>query len=221
MSAKNILITVLLIDTVIIFFVLSSVKPLNYFAEEGLITNFSFYHLLFCSYLAWWIFKERCKNHELINLTTPCIVWLIVSVGFVYLAVDEVKELHEIVDLNIHNVLNIKETALTDRIDDLIIGFYLFIAIWVFYFYRTETAIYKKIFPLFCVAFFLIFLMIVSDVVTNRTDILMFFINDYPVAVKCWYYFSLSEDVLKIYAEALLIGGFAYCLEIAKKINPI
>ena len=59
-------------------------------------------------------------------------VWGLIAGGFVFLAVDEALQIHERLDFVIHKALNIRETALTDRLDDAIIATMLF-SVWAPY----------------------------------------------------------------------------------------
>lgn len=62
----------------------------------------------------------------------PSVVWAIIASGFLFLAADEVLRIHENLDQLIHYVFGLKETNLTDRIDDLIVGMYGLVGIGVY-----------------------------------------------------------------------------------------
>ena len=47
-------------------------------------------------------------------------IWLLVSIGFAYLALDEALSIHESIDIAGHWLLGATETGVTDRVDDLI-----------------------------------------------------------------------------------------------------
>ena len=46
--------------------------------------------------------------------------------------------IHESIDNGIHYVLKLRETAITDRLDDIIIGIYGLGGIGILYYYRDE-----------------------------------------------------------------------------------
>src|SRR3972149_1207390 len=75
--------------------------PDQYFEEEGFITYLSFLQLLVVSAFAWNIFRLKNKNKGLLELKTwkaPHFIWLIIAMGFVYLALDEALMVHENID---------------------------------------------------------------------------------------------------------------------------
>nr|WP_319398940.1 hypothetical protein [uncultured Carboxylicivirga sp.] len=51
-------------------------------------------------------------------------IWLMISKGFTFLALDEILLIHENIDKWIHAFFQITQTHLTDRIDDFIILLY-------------------------------------------------------------------------------------------------
>lgn len=132
MNPKLFTFLVLAIDLLvsIIAFIIGKRLP-----KDILITIVSAIQLLATSMITWKIYKTRSSQHPSYHhITFSYFVWAIVAAGFLFLAIDEVVEIHEGIDKLIHKVFQIKETGLTDRIDDLIIGVYGLVGIGVLLF---------------------------------------------------------------------------------------
>jgi len=179
----------------------------NHFKEKGFVTIFSIIQLLTISLLAYKIFTIRRIDRNLWVLKHSSIVWLIISTGFLFLAADEYFMIHENLDFFIHYIFNIRETGLTDRIDDTIIGIYGLIGIGVLFYYRNELKAYKEAHSFFIYGFILLLFTVILDGLTNREDMLqLFFDQSYVSILKAW--LSHLEESLKIYAEASFILAF-------------
>ncbi len=83
---------------------------LAHFVRQSLIDIPSFFLLAVTSYVVWRIYDVRGKR-----------IWLFVSLGFAYLALDEALSIHESIDIAGHWLLGATETGVTDRADDLIV----------------------------------------------------------------------------------------------------
>ncbi len=127
-SAKRIVCSVLLFETLAVVIALAlGVRQGNIvgpFKEGGLITWVSFLQLLLIAGLSWKVFTLHNGVLNRHGWRSPQMVWTIIAVGFVYLACDELTLIHETLDKLIHNFFMMRETALTDRLDDIIVGFY-------------------------------------------------------------------------------------------------
>jgi len=134
-------------------------------------------------------------------------IWLLMAWGFVYLSLDELLSIHEGMDRLVHWLFAIRETGLTDRIDDLIILVYLFAGLVVLYFHRREISVlHQAKWPLLY-SFVLLFLMVLVDAASNRADIAKLFLAKEQLPAFA-YIASLAEELLKIGAEILLISFF-------------
>ena len=142
------------------------------------------------------------------------------SLGFLFLAADDLFKIHENIDRLIHNIFNLQETGLTDRIDDGLIGLYALIGIGVLIIYRNELKIYRKAFPFFTSGFALLFTTIALDLLTNRNDILPLLFGPTQAAdLHIW--LSHAENSLQVFAEAFFIGAFYAILQTAKTLALI
>lgn len=179
----------------------------NNFKENGFITIFSVIQLLVISWLAFKIFQARRVGRVRPFLSGSSAVWIIISVGFLFLAADDFFKIHEKIDHQIHRIFNITETPLTDSIDDVLIGLYGLIGIGVLIAYRNELKAYREARPFFTCGFIFMFFMVMLDILTNRRSTLqIFFDGDLSPFLHLW--LSHLEDSLKIFAEAFFILAF-------------
>lgn len=186
------------------------------FSEGGFITKLSVFQLLVTSWLSYKIFQARraMSRHSLSRDSSA--VWLIVALGFLFLAVDDIYMIHENLDHLIHEVFNMQETAITDRIDDFLVGLYGLAGIGVLIVFRDELKTYKEVFPFFICGFILLFIMVSLDMLINRNDILpLIFDHDQVDVLIVW--ITLAEDSLKVFAEAFFILAFYAVLQKAKQ----
>lgn len=177
------------------------------FSEGGFITKLSVSQLFLLAWLSFKIFQSRrvISRHSLSRDSST--VWLIVALGFLFLAVDDLFMIHENLDGLIHEVFNMQETALTDRIDDFLVGLYGLAGIGVLIIFRDELKAYREAFPSFIFGFVLLFIMVSLDMLINRNDILpLIFDHDHVDVLNVW--ITLAEDSLKVFAEAFFILAF-------------
>jgi hypothetical protein len=98
-------------------------------AKEGRIpTWISVLQLLAIAYTCYRIYLDR-REHA--TNGGGYRLWLVMAVGFVYLALDEKTLIHESLDKRIHAFFAIHQTVLSDSIDDAIVNHRRNSAIWV------------------------------------------------------------------------------------------
>lgn len=188
-----------------------------YFGERRFITGISFLQLLIISGLSWKVFRLQAGTFNFRIWKSPHVVWAIIAAGFLFLSFDEVLKIHENIDKVIHHIFQIQETALTDRLDDIIVGFYGLIGLGTLIYYRNELKKYVDMRPYIISGFVLLFTMVGFDTLTNRKDILLKITPNSFVADALFLWFSVAEDSFKILAEGMFLVGFYSCLRIAKK----
>ena len=217
MSTKFLLFFIIFIDMVaVVTAVLIGEKPSQHFKELGLITWLSFIQLLLASVIAWKIFKRRSKGGQLKDWNQSHVLWAIIAFGFLFLAIDEVARIHEGMDKLIHMIFGIQQTALTDRIDDVILGCYGLLGLWIRDLYREEIKNYREVLPLLGLGFIFLFVMVVLDFVSEKADIVSIFIKDPSASGRFNSWLGITEEVFKILAEAVFIAAFYDCLKITR-----
>lgn len=186
-------------------------------SAEVLCTLASFAQLLLAAYVLREVYHLR--RDECLRATGkrgPSLLWLLMWLGFVFLAIDEVAFVHEGIDKLVHWVFAIQETSLTDRLDDLLPGVYALVGLSVLYRYRAELKPFHGFWPWLTAGMLLMVAMIGLDVLTNRKDVLTVWIADRGLALFWWAKLSALEEGCKIFAEACFLGLFLRCLETAR-----
>lgn len=216
----TIVLEVLVIGSALLRALLLNVNPQRYFEEQGYVSWFSFLQILFAAYLAWKIYKSRKLNSI---ARTPnkgsasYKMWAIVSFGFLFLAIDEMGQVHENIDYLIHDFFQIQETANTDRIDSLIVLIYALFGVSILYRSKSELSKFRTAFPLFGIAISLTFAMIFLDLLTDSPDFFNSIITNDSIARIVHQSFGIVEECCKIFAEGMFIIALYCCLQISKK----
>ena len=184
----------------------------NEFMKEGeALTWFSALQLLAIALMAGRIFFLRQKTVSFSKFWKSAgFIWFLLFWGFLFLCLDELMAIHEGLDRTIHYILDIDRTNLTDRLDDAIVLFYLYLFLVVLYWQRSELQRYRQVTSLFQSAIWLVLAMIFFDCLSHTNDIIA------DKTLNQWV--AATEDSLKIIAEGLLLGISCDCLEIAKKL---
>jgi hypothetical protein len=135
-------------------------------------------------------------------------IWLLISLGFVFLALDEALSIHEAIDVLIHRVLAMRETWFTDRIDDIIILVYGVLGILILFAHRAEfrgLAGYRRY---FVVGFLLLAVMVALDLLSNRRDFLHATGLAHSWVPSVHHVLEVAEEVAKLLAEGAFLLGF-------------
>ena len=193
-------------------------RPLFHFGEHHFITWISVLQLLTISFLSYSVFQTRRRTLEHFDWRAPFIVWAIISLGFFFLAMDDLFKIHESLDHRIHEIFNLKETAFTDRFDDMLVGVYGLIGISVLYACRGEIKKYRQVFPFLIYGFVLLFIMVALDILGNRNDILMKLVRSDLVA-PIHICVAVAEDSVKVFAGSFFLVGFYGALQISRRMD--
>jgi hypothetical protein len=217
-STKKMLFAVMATDIVVMgLALLIGTTPLYNFSEAGLVTYFSFLQLTFIAWISLRIFIAREGAASAKPWKTRSFIWLIMAAAFVYLAMDETCSIHSGIDMLIHYLFRIRETGLTDRIDDIVVAGYVLSGLIVLYYYRGELKEYKKTSPLFMAGFAVTFFMIGLDLLTNKNDLLSRVIPDPGRLNQVWTGLEIFEDMVKVVAEGIFVVAFWACLKVARE----
>ncbi|MBF0369454.1 MAG: hypothetical protein HQL52_08370 [Magnetococcales bacterium] len=179
-----------------------------YFRENRLMTHLSAFHLVAVALFCWLVYERDALEGETDkpHWQRPVFIWALMALGFLFLAFDEMMMIHEEIDYLIHDLLEMRESGVSDRLDDLVVFAYTFIGLGLMYRYRKGLIPYwESAGGMVAGGVVLSILMGVMDILTNRHDILT-----HPV-IYDWV--STSEDVIKIYAECLLVLAAYSCLK--------
>ncbi|MEO1094662.1 MAG: hypothetical protein AAFX01_07150 [Cyanobacteria bacterium J06638_28] len=186
---------------------------LHYFDEDSILNWLSGLQLLAVAIIAGAIYSLRRQQQT--SWRSPQLLWLLVTIGFVFLAADELAWIHESIDLSIHRTWQLEETGLTDRIDDVIVGAYGAVAAMIAYGFRHEIKRYRHLWPLILCGFGVTCLMLVFDTLTNHFDILPMLFGRASYALHL--ILSVAEEFCKLVVQSILIGSFYQVFWIEKQ----
>jgi hypothetical protein len=213
---------VLFLDTVIVAFAIGQAFHLSrpivmHFHENSWITRLSFVQLLAASVLAWMTFHLRAGKFSLKNWRSPSTFWLIVAIGFAFLAIDEGFELHEIVQRAIFSAFDLKRNFFTVRINDLIMLLYGLAGVGVVWLYLPEIRRDRKVKNHLIFGFILLFIMIGVDTLGNKREI-PFLASLFPTSTNTQLRWNLKvlEETITLYSEAFFLGGFYAAFQAAR-----
>jgi hypothetical protein len=189
--------------------VLVSREPLEAFEDSGFVSIVNVAILLGAAVLAALTYHARrlaaarppsWRAHEFF--------WLLTSAAFVFLAVDEFAQVHETVDLLVHErVLGISPNRFSARIDDLLIGLYAIMAVVVCWYYRGELFRFPAARRFLVVAIGLLFLDVLIDLV-NHADVIRHLSPHPPVRRQLAVSIGIVEESLKVIACSLFALTF-------------
>lgn len=190
-------------------------SPDEYFHEGGFVTFLSFAQLLFISTIAWDVYRVRNKGNQF-DLNNPQIAWLFISLGFVFLALDEVLNLRQYI-CNIICDLS-SGTDFATNFSDFSIIFYALIGITIMYLFREEIKLYETATPLLITGFLLLIVMVMFNLM-NRMAFISDIIPDPESAEIVMRYLTVFVGVTKIFTESVFIGVLSSCNETAHELE--
>jgi hypothetical protein len=187
-------------------------NPRPHFVDEGgFITLLSFFHLYAIGCLAASLYAVRRAAAERKGWQQPYWLWFLVALGFMFLALDEILEIHEYLDVYLHNALHLQETMLTDRLDDIIPALYGLAGLGVLVLYRAELLHYRRLLPLVLAGGVLAGASVVLDLLTNfdaaGRELLP------PVIAAVFWELTMVEEICKLLAVAVFLGAMFRALE--------
>ncbi len=189
--------------------------PAHYYfmKEESFINYLSAFQLLLLAFVSAEFYMFRRRNSKEQKLTDWYIIWGLAALGFLFLSFDEVFMIHENMDLYIHSWLGLEESALSDRLDDLIIACYGLIALLILFLGRQELLFFRKAFPYLKAGFLLLFIGVGLDALTNGHDIIDFLGLGSDFFSLC----SILEETLELLAQCFFIATFLWFREVANE----
>jgi hypothetical protein len=139
------------------------------------------------------------------------------AIGFFFLAADELAFLHEGMDKLLHQLLQIKEDRLTDRLDDLIPLGYAVFGLGVLVCFRSELRRFRGFWPIFVLGMALMLVSVGLDLLTNRKDILTDWLEDKDQVNFWWTKLNCLEEGSELLAETVFLGMFLRSRGAARK----
>ncbi|WP_439183592.1 hypothetical protein [Carboxylicivirga taeanensis] len=190
----------------ILFVIFSGIYKLNVsteFEEYGLGTDYSVLLLLIVALITSAIYFIQ-HNYA----SSSSLLWLLISIGFVFLAMDEQFMIHEKMDHFIHHVLQIQETSLSDRIDDVIILLYGVIGLVTLAKFRHQLLNCKPGLLVLILGGALLAASVVLDIVTNDDTLAQLVSTNQDKLHAIHHLGTITEEVCKIFSETCFIAAF-------------
>jgi hypothetical protein len=179
-------------------------NPSRYFGEGRWTTLVSCLQLLIVAFFAFRVFL--CRGA--VTSDRGPRLWLLIAVGFVFLAADDGFQIHEQIDSIIHRRLHWKSTALTDRIDDAIIALYGLIGLVVLWVYRRELLQFRPMLKALGVGGVCAVLSILCDTLSNRPDFFFWLTGNMDRAKKLEGWFAVGDGGFQLLAIGSFVAAF-------------
>lgn len=177
------------------------------FRESGIVTYGSVLLLGLISWTSFAIGKLR-RDRDRQLLRDPRAVWIAIGVGFAFLALDDLAQIHENLDKLIHSLAGARTTALTDRLDDLIIAVYGLAGLGVLWLCRSELCRFRGLLPWLGLGFMLLVLQVGLDVISNRDEWLDWLAVTEAQRPLYADVMTVFEEGAKLFAETAFLSGF-------------
>ena len=132
------------------------------FDETSPITDLSVFQLFICSAVSLAIPVSLFKTKGKLKIL-EWLVWLVLALGFAFLALDDKLMIHERIDQAIHSWLQLKETKFSDGVDDVIVGMYGICGGTFLFWNRKYFCFSKRFIACSKCAIFLLFAMVLCD----------------------------------------------------------
>ncbi len=222
-STKQVLYIILFFESVAVTIAISSAvisgqSPHTHFGEKGFISTISFMQLLLTAILSGKIY-QIAKYAANPQLGKTILLRLVISLGLVFLALDETLSIHEQVDSLAHDWLRIEETNITDLADDLLVGLYLLLFLIYIFFQRRKIYLFKSSFIFFILGLSMAGMMVVCDLASNNSLFTSIIIDNAAQERLARQWLGVIEDSAKIFAEGMFIVGIYKCWQIAASVN--
>tara|TARA_R110002096_G_scaffold21440_7_gene69516 strand:+ start:1531 stop:2268 length:738 start_codon:yes stop_codon:yes gene_type:complete len=196
-------------------------NPNYHFQEFRLITLFSFIQLIATAWISWKTSQTRTSqvqpNSEKSFWQRPRFLWIILTVGFLFLAIDELISIHLLIRNVIHQMAGIKLSRETEWIGDLVMISYATAALGILCFYRSELKLFQTSWVPFAAAFVFLALTIFFD--TELVYELIPIFPEFCTVALDGAGRNVSEESFKLFSECFFLIAVFNCLTEAKNLK--
>ncbi len=182
------------------------------FDEPGLVTLLSICQLLTVSILAMKVFCLRKGDNPFAGIKAQYVIWFIIGMGFLYLAFDEKMLFHEGIDRTGHKILHMSLDSISSRADDVLVGIYGIVALFVLNLYKKEIKLFRKSLRYFHFGFGMLFASVICDVTASNIDFFSWVFENQETAHAVFYYTNLVEEIFKLMGESFFLTALYKCL---------
>jgi len=186
------------------------------FDENGIVTLLSVSQLLLTGFFALAVWRER-RGTGPFKWNDKIHIWLLMGVGFLFLALDEKTLIHEGLDRSLHKVMEMQANQWTSRIDDFIIVAYGIIGVGALWLYSSEMKKYKASIHFLIAGFIGLALTALADTATSSSDFFTWLLDSENTRHSAQAVVGIMEEVCKVTSEALFLTWFASILGMIKK----
>jgi lipopolysaccharide/colanic/teichoic acid biosynthesis glycosyltransferase/glycosyltransferase involved in cell wall biosynthesis len=194
-------------------------EPTSLIGDNRPVSDFSALQLLVVAWLAMAIYHARKPDSEGPHLQQPRLVWLLIALGFCFLTVDQLFDLHERADRAIHTLFRIQETAWTDRLDDLIVISFGVCGLGVLFACRRELTKFFGLLPFLAIGFVFFGLSAACDIASNRHDLLPSFFANPTIGEGVYRWVAAADQIFTVIAECFFAAGFYYVWRLARRVR--
>lgn len=219
MNAARLTFHLFLLDTIIQLVMISlyiwiDKDPSAAFSEATLLTWISGLQLLAVGFFAQQVWT-CVQPDRVFSWANPYAIWRILAIGFWFLALDELFQIHENLDLTFHAIVGWDPNGPTDCLDDLIVVCYGIFGVVMLLLYRKELLRYTLAWPYLAGAALCSVGMVAFDLVSGGGALASWFFSH--AGNLDWLVIDLNalEESLKTYAGVFFVGMLARCYTIA------
>lgn len=186
-----------------------------HFASRRLVRIYSYLQLFATAFVSFLACRKLEKENSLPWLKNPSArPFFISAIGFLFLGFDDLVDIHESVDKLIHMVLRIKQTPLTDHMDDLILLIYGIIAIFFIKDFVREFRKYPYMMGFLICGFLAFFIMFCFDFISNNEETFSYFFKGlgYGEMRHTMDLFSMGDASFQLLGEAFFLAAYVAAL---------
>lgn len=186
------------------------------FAEKGLLTFFSPILLMLCSITSGIVFWERTRYMKSYTqkICSSQFIWALVSIGFAFLAADEITNFHSSFGLWLRAYFEQRGTPISPRFDDTLIWAYLAVAFLLVCAYSDELLVFRHEIKYTLYGMLCILLSVALNMFAPRQSLVQAFTSEEGMHVM-----RLLSDAMKIQATAFFLSTLISIRAYAAKIT--
>ncbi|MEB3286220.1 MAG: hypothetical protein VKJ04_01830 [Vampirovibrionales bacterium] len=185
-------------------------RPTSFMGEGKFITHLSFFQLMACGVTGLAAYFASGAYRQF--LSSPAAVWLIIGLGFLFLGIDEVTQIHENLEKWILAAFHLPKNNITDRMDDFIILLYGLIGLGVIGRNFGYLRQFKDALPWVITAGVVAFASVMLDTLSHKPDIMVMLYKSFGWTwdrnSNLMEWLGVGEESGKIMAELFFLGAF-------------
>ena len=183
-------------------------NPSRYFGEGRYTTGVSCLQLLLTAFFSFGMFRARRAATPDRSWRAGFWVWLLMGAGFVFLAADDAFQFHERIGHALNTLFPMHGSVLAGRIDDMVIGVYGLIGLWVLWLFRRELLDFRVMLRPLAIGFVFTFLSVLCDTLGHHEDIFLKLTHDLPLAKHLQAWADTGDGSFTLLAEGMFAVAF-------------